>query len=135
MENFSSNPGRVHSEGLVHQLSYIKVNKNLGLKYYTKIEDAPLSDLLRQAIIKSENQFIMFSDSIWKYYPDTVRSIGSYILFYQGGPIGHFTHVPFPVAQASYESEYNAVCNALISIAHFIILINELMSKYIDVVP
>ena len=40
---FSSNPGKVHFEGLVHLLRYIRDNDNLGLIYYAKIEDAPLS--------------------------------------------------------------------------------------------
>ena len=49
---FSSNPGRVHFEDLVHLLRSIRDNNNLGLKYYSKIEDAPIYDLLRQYSIK-----------------------------------------------------------------------------------
>ena len=40
-----------------------------------------------------------FSDSSWKYFPDTGISEGVYMIFYQGGPIEHGTHVPGPVAQ------------------------------------
>ena len=69
------------------------------LKYYADINDAPLSDLLRQASIKTKNHLMDFSDSSWQDFPDTARSIGSYIIFYQGGPIYHGTHVPGPVAQ------------------------------------
>ena len=47
LEKFSSNTGKVHFDGLVHLLRYIRHNNNLGLKYYTKIEYVPLSDLLR----------------------------------------------------------------------------------------
>ena len=47
---FSANPGKLHFEGLVHLLRYIRYNNNLGLKYYSDINDAPVSDLLRQAI-------------------------------------------------------------------------------------
>ena len=36
---------------------------------------------------------------------DTDGSTGAYIIFYQGGPIDHITHVPVPVAQSSAESE------------------------------
>ena len=75
----------------------------MGLKYYDGIKDAPLSDLLRQAIIKTENQFMGFSDSSWQYFPDTGRSTGSCIKFYQGGAIYHGTHVTVPVAQAIAE--------------------------------
>ena len=42
-----------------------------------------------------------FSDSSWQYFPDTVRSTGAYIIFYQGGKIDLVTHVPGPVAQSS----------------------------------
>ena len=104
LEKFSSNPVKLHFDGLVHLLRYIRDNKHLGLIYYTKIEDAAISDILRQVITKNENRVIVFSDSIWKYCQDTVRSRGVYIVFYQGVPIDHFTHVPGPVDQFSAES-------------------------------
>ena len=55
LEKFSANPGKLHFEGLVHILMYIRDNKTLGLKYYANINDAPVSYLLREAIIKTEN--------------------------------------------------------------------------------
>ena len=73
----------------------------MGLEYYSDMNDAPVTDLLRQASIKTENDLMAFSDSSWQYCPDTVRSTGAYIIFYQGGPIYHGTHVPGPVAQSS----------------------------------
>ena len=76
----------------------------MGLKYYADMKDAPLSDLLRQASIKTNNQVMVISDSIWKYFTDTGRSTGAYIIFYQGGPIDHGTHVSGPVSQSSPES-------------------------------
>ena len=101
LAKFSSNPGKVHFEGLVHLLRYIRDNKTLGLKYYASMKDAHLSDLLRQASIKNENQLMDFSDYSWKYCPDTGRNTGAYIIFYQGGPIDHGTHVTVPVSQSS----------------------------------
>ena len=44
------------------------------------------------------------SDSSWQYFPDTGRSTGAYIIFYQGGPIDHGTHVPGQVSQSNAES-------------------------------
>ena len=76
----------------------IRENKNLGLKYYAKIEYALLSDLLRQDIINTENQLMPFSDSGCQDCLDTDRSTVAYILFCQGGPIDNFTHVPGPVS-------------------------------------
>ena len=71
------------------------------LKYYASMKDAPLSDLLRQANIKTENQLMAFSDHSWQDFPDTGRNTGAYIIFYQGGPIYHSTHVPGPVSKSS----------------------------------
>ena len=63
------------------------------------MKDAPLSDLLRQASNKNDNQVMAFSDSIQQDFPDTGRSTGSYMIFYQGGPTYHGPHVPVPVVQ------------------------------------
>ena len=50
-------------------------NKTLGLNYYADMNDAPVSDQLRQANIKTENHLMDFSDSSWRVFPDTGRSI------------------------------------------------------------
>ena len=55
LAEFSENTSKVHFEGLVHLLGYIRYNKTLGLEYYANINDAPVSDLLRQASINTEN--------------------------------------------------------------------------------
>ena len=70
LEMFSANPGKVHFEGLVHLLHYIRDNKMFGLNYYADISEAPVSDLLRQATIKTDNQWMVFSDYSWQYCPD-----------------------------------------------------------------
>ena len=59
----SSNPGKLHFEGMVHLLRYIREINTLGLKYYADMKYAPLSDLLIQANIKTDNQLIVFSYS------------------------------------------------------------------------
>ena len=51
--------------------------------------------------IKTENKLMAFSDSSWQDFSNTVISTGSYIIFYQGGPIDHSPHVPVPVFQPS----------------------------------
>ena len=51
LEAFSENPGKVHFEGCINLLRYIRDNKTLGLKYYVDMNDAPVTDLLRQANI------------------------------------------------------------------------------------
>ena len=86
---------------MVHLLMYIRHNKTLGMKYYYDINDSPVSDLFRQYSIMTEGQLLVFSNSSWQCCPDTGRSTGAYIIFYQGGTIEHVTHVPVPVAQSS----------------------------------
>ena len=73
----------------------------MGLKYYDDLNDATVTDILRQANIKTKNHLMAFSDSSWQDFSDTGRSTGAYIIFYQGGPIDHGTHVPVPVAKSS----------------------------------
>ena len=73
----------------------------MGLKYYADMNDAPVTDLLRQAIIKTENHLMTFSDSSWQDCTYTGRITGAYIIFYQGGPIDHVTHVPGLFSQSS----------------------------------
>ena len=103
LANVSANPGKVQFEGLIHLLRYIRGNKPLGLKYYADMNDAPVTDLLRQANIKTKNNLMDFSDSSWQYFPYTGRRTVAYIIFSQGGPIDHGTHVPVPVSQSSAE--------------------------------
>ena len=135
LAQFSPNPGKLHFEGLVHLFIYTRDNNILGLKYYADINDAPLSDLFRKASINTENQFRNFSYSSWQDCPDTGISTGAYIIFYQGGPIDHRTHVSGSVAQPSAEIECNAACTAVMTLAHLRILIHELLNKDPDIVP
>ena len=107
----------------------------MGLRYYAKKEDTTLSDILRHASINTENQFMVLSYYSWKYYPDTGRSTGEYIVFYQGGPIDPYTHVSGPVSQSSAESKYNTVCTVGMNLSQFSMLNNELFNKDPDVVP
>ena len=76
-------------------------NKTLGLKYYADMNVSPITDLLRQANIKTKNHLMAFSDYSWKDCLDTGRSTGAYIIFYLGGTIDHGTHFPVPVDLSS----------------------------------
>ena len=84
----------------------------MGLEYYAYIKYAHLSNLSIKASTKAENQLMDMSDSSWKYFPDTDRITGSYIIVYKYGTIEHSTHVPVTVSQWSVESEYNSLWTA-----------------------
>ena len=121
--------------GLVNLLRYITGNNNFALDYYSKILYSPLSVLLRHASINSENQFMVLLYYRCQDCSDTGRSTGSYIVFYQGGPIDNCTHVPGTLPHYSAESNYNVACNEVMTLAHFSILNNELMKKEPYIVP
>ena len=70
----------------------------MGLKYYANKNCEPVSDLLRQDNIKTENHLMDFSNSSWQDNPDTGRSTGAYVIFYQGVQIERGTYVPGPVS-------------------------------------
>ena len=76
-----------------------------------------------------------FYDSSWQDCPDNGRSTGAFIIFYQGDPIDHGTYVPGPFAQSITESEYNEACTEGMDLAHFRMLINELLNKDTYIVP
>ena len=76
-------------------------NKTLVLKYDADLNDAPVTDLLRQASIKTNNCLMASSYPSCQDCPDTERSTGAYIILFQGGPINHVTHVPGLVAKSS----------------------------------
>ena len=69
LAKFSEKFVKVHFEGLVHLLWYNRDNNNLGFKYVVDMNDAPVTDLLRQASIKTENHLMAFSDSSWQDCP------------------------------------------------------------------
>ena len=62
------------------------------------MKDEALSDLLRQANIKTDNKLMVLSDYSWKGCPYTVSSTGAYIIFYRGGPIDNGKKFPGPVS-------------------------------------
>ena len=99
LANFSSNPSKLLFEVLVYMLSCIRDNNTFGLKYFDDMTDALVSDILRQASIKTDNQLMAFSYSSWQDCLNTGRSTGEYMIFYQGGQIDHVTHVPGPIDQ------------------------------------
>ena len=77
LAKFSANPGKVHFEIFINLLRYIRDNNTLGLKYYADLNDAPVTDLLRKATIKTKNQLMAFSNSSWQDCSDTGRIIGA----------------------------------------------------------
>ena len=107
----------------------------MGLKYYSNINDAMVPDLFIQPSIKTESQLMDFSVYGRKGCPDTSRITGAYIIFFQSRSIDHDTHVTGLVSQSSAESEYNEACTEVIDLAHFRVLIIELLNKDPDIVP
>ena len=78
---------------------------------------------------------MVFSDSTWQECIDTARSTGSYIVFYQGGPIYHCTHVTGQVSQYSAKNNYNTAYTAGMELENSIMQNNEFMNNHAYVVP
>ena len=55
-------------------------------------------------------------------------------MFYQGGPIDHYTHDPGKVDKIISESEYNKAYSPGMDLSHFRILNNKFLNKDTDVV-
>ena len=71
----------MHFEVLVHLLRCIRDNNTLVLNYYDGIKDAPLSDLLRQPNINTDNQLMVFSDSSWQDF-QTLAEVQEHMLYF-----------------------------------------------------
>ena len=80
LAKFSANPGKVHFEGLIHLFRYIRDNKTLGLKYYADLNDAPVTDILRKANIKTKNHLMDFLILVGRIV-HTMEEVQEHILF------------------------------------------------------
>ena len=74
------------------------------------------------------------SDSSCQHFQGTGRSTWGYIIFDQGGTIDHGTYVSVTVSQSSAKIEYNSACTKGMALAHFRMLIHELLRKDPDIV-
>ena len=77
LAKFSASTGKLHFEVLIHILRYIRENKTFGLNYYADLNDAPVTDPLSQANIKTKNHLMALTDSSWQDCTDTGRSTGA----------------------------------------------------------
>ena len=62
LAKLSASHGKLHYEGLICLLRYIRDNNTLVLKNYADLNDATVTDLFRQANNKTNNHLIAFSD-------------------------------------------------------------------------
>ena len=75
---------------------------------------------------------MVFYDSNWQDCQYTGIITGAYIVFYQGVPNDHFTHITGTVDQSSAYSEYNAACTSGMATTYFRVINNELLQKDLD---
>ena len=71
-------------------------------------------------------KLVGFSDSSWQDCPDTGRSTGGYLIFYNGNLIDAHTSMPVPIAMSSAEAEYMSACNLCMKLAHLRMLVYDL---------
>ena len=107
LAKFMSNPGKIHFEYMNHLLHHLRCHRLTGIKYYHRIEDAPIYRTLQATGYNKYLELFTFIDSSWQDCPDTSKSTGAYIVYYRGGVIDCASVVPEPVAMSSAKAEYN----------------------------
>ncbi len=125
LAKYTRKPGRNHFEALLHLLRYLRDNDNLGLQYYSNIQEAPLTKMLTTQNVSDQHLFYGFSDSSWNDDQDSGRSTGCFIITYMGGIVDHSSNLPDPVALSSAEAKYNEGCIAIMAASHLRMLLCE----------
>jgi len=110
-------------------------NSNYGLKFYQKVEDWLVYEILKHVKIDPIHDIFGIHDSSWQDCPDTGRSTGSYLLFKQGGVVDFNTFVPTPVAMSSAEAECNAGAVAGMAMYHIRMLNNKINGLDAHIIP
>ena len=120
-----TSPGMKDFDALMHLFGYLRRYPDLAIKYYAKVEDSPIHDILiRNKLTNTE--IVGFTDSSWQDCPDTGRSTCGFKIFICGGIVEAQSTMPVPVALSSAEAEYMGACNCGAMICHFRDLLYDL---------
>ena len=112
---FMNLPGRNHFRAVQHLMFHMWCYPPKALKYYSDIQQAPISQFLADAgHPKLDPSYAMFTDSSFSDC-DNSRSTGGYVTLYQGGIVDMGSFVPQPIAQSTCEAESNAQCLAIMA--------------------
>ena len=127
LAKFAHNPGISHFRYLLHLVGFLKTTPYKGLKFYSRYEDSPIYQVLKDNDIKTTSETVItFSDSSWNDCIDTGRSTGGYVTYIQGGTADYGSHLPVPVAMSSGEAEYIAAAVACMKASHIRMLMYDL---------
>jgi hypothetical protein len=119
-------PGRNHFLILLHLLHHVRCDHNTGTKFYSDVTESPLAKYLEKAQVDVKNMLVLVTDSSWQDCPDTGRSTGGFLSFYQGGIVDDGSVTPDPVAMSSAEAEYNQACVRTMRMSHTRQLVAEM---------
>jgi hypothetical protein len=122
LAKFNAMPGRKHFEALKHLLHHIRCHRfDFGLRYYPTAEESPLYRhfaTLQTMGDLGDSPLLLATDASWQDCPDTSRSTGCFLTFFNGGLIDGASFLPVPVALSSAESEYNVFAVAMTGAIH-----------------
>ena len=123
-----TNPGMKDFNALMHLFGYLRRYPDLAIKYYTKLEDSPIHDILIRNKLKNTAEIVGFTDLSWQDCPDTGHSTCGFKIFLICGGIVNKAQstMPVPVALSSAEAEYMGACNCGAMICHFRDLLYDL---------
>lgn len=135
LAKFTRRPGENHIKALLHLLRYLRDHTHLGVRFYSNLEDAPVTKLLKEHGHDFELvPFYAFSDSSWNDDVDNGRSTGCFLVLYMGGVVDHSSNLPDPVALSSAEAEYNQACLACMASSHLRMFLDEMELLAVDTV-
>ena len=102
-------PGRNHFRAIVHLLHHLRCHPTNAICYYKKLEDAPLTVMLKQLDVDARHSPLLWMADASHGDCDEWRSACACMGFLQGGVIDMNSFVPAPVAGSTGESETMAI--------------------------
>jgi hypothetical protein len=121
-------PGRQDFKALLWLFGYLRAEPEWGTKFYSNINESPVSEILSKHSVPSSD-IVVFTDASWQDCPDTGRSTTGFLIYYQGGVIEANSMLQIPVAMSSCEAEVMASCSGCMAAAHIHMLLYDM--KYL----
>jgi hypothetical protein len=127
LAKYSSNPREPHGEALLYLIRYLKLTRDVGLRFSPKPDhgfacyaDADFAGNWNRALAPHD--------------PSTAKSRSGWIVFYAGCPVIWASKLQSMVALATTEAEYIALSQALRDVLPIMFLIQEIREKGFTVI-
>lgn len=119
---FSSDPGIVHWDAMMHLLRYIKGTLDLGITYRGP----------GQVLIPIFKTLSCYTDADWAGDKDKMRSTSGTLVLLAGGAVSSISRLQSVTAQSTMEAEYIAASHSGREVMFVRSLLGELMENPVD---